>query len=130
MLKTLRFSVRLPSFLLCTLSYYVVLFCKQTCKKLSSKLLLYFPFTGLISAIYGPVIYTAPHVMLLMRATAITRASGNGLGPGNRNFFGPCEMASSRQASAIWGPKKSKPSAKCCGWGKGTSWYARNFLRF
>jgi hypothetical protein len=77
MLKTLRFSVRLPSFLLCVLlSYYVVLFCKQTCKKLSSKLLLYFPFTGLISAIYGPVIYTAPHVMLLMRATSITRASG------------------------------------------------------
>ncbi len=30
---------------------------------------------------------------------------GGGLGPGNRDFFGPCEMASSRLASAIWGPK-------------------------
>ncbi len=32
----------------------------------------------------------------LMRAASITRASGRGLGPGNRDFFGPCEMASSR----------------------------------
>jgi hypothetical protein len=31
---------------------------------------------------------------------------GVGLGPGNRDYFGPCEMASSRLASAIWGPKK------------------------
>ncbi len=37
---------------------------------------------------------------------SITRASGRGLGPGNQDFFGPCEMASSRQASAVWGPKK------------------------
>ncbi len=27
---------------------------------------------------------------------SITRASGRGLGPGNRDFFGLCEMASSR----------------------------------
>ncbi len=27
---------------------------------------------------------------------SITRASGRGLGPGNRDFFGPCEIASSR----------------------------------
>jgi hypothetical protein len=42
---------------------------------------------------------------------SITRASGGGggWGPGNRYFFGPCEMmTSSRQASAIWGPKKSR----------------------
>ncbi len=32
---------------------------------------------------------------------SITRESGRG----NRDFFGPSEMASSRQASAIWGPK-------------------------
>jgi hypothetical protein len=32
---------------------------------------------------------------------SITRASGRGLGPGNQDFFGPCEMASSRQASAV-----------------------------
>jgi hypothetical protein len=38
---------------------------------------------------------------------SITRASGRGLGPENQDFFGPCEMASSRWASAIWGPKKS-----------------------
>jgi hypothetical protein len=37
--------------------------------------------------------------MLLMRA------SGRGLGPGNQDFLGPCEMTSSREASAIWGPK-------------------------
>jgi hypothetical protein len=36
----------------------------------------------------------------------IPRASGRGLGPGKGDFFGPCEMASSHQASAIWGPKK------------------------
>jgi hypothetical protein len=36
---------------------------------------------------------------------SITRASGRGLGPGNRDFFGPCdEMAS---LFAISGPKKS-----------------------
>jgi hypothetical protein len=34
---------------------------------------------------------------------SITRAIGRGSGPGNRDFFGPCEMASSCQASAIWG---------------------------
>ncbi len=38
---------------------------------------------------------------------SITRASGRGLGPGNQDFFGPYEMASSHQASAVWGPKKS-----------------------
>jgi hypothetical protein len=37
---------------------------------------------------------------------SITSASGRGLGPGNQDFFGPCEMASSRKASAIWGTKK------------------------
>jgi hypothetical protein len=40
--------------------------------------------------IYAPIIYTAPYVMVLMRA------SGRGLEPGNREFFGPCEMATSR----------------------------------
>ncbi len=46
--------------------------------------------------IYSPMISTALCVMPLMRAASITRASGMGLGPGNREFFGPCEMASSR----------------------------------
>jgi hypothetical protein len=40
-------------------------------------------------AFYAPMIYTAPCVMLLMRAAYITRASGRGLGPGNRYFLGP-----------------------------------------
>ncbi len=34
--------------------------------------------------------------------------NGRGLGPGNWDYFGPCEMASSRKASANWGPKKSR----------------------
>jgi hypothetical protein len=40
-------------------------------------------------AIYAPMIYTAPCVMLLIRAASITRASGRGLGPGNQDFSGP-----------------------------------------
>jgi hypothetical protein len=47
-------------------------------------------------AISASMIYTAPYVMFLMRAASITRASGRGLGSGKREFFGPCEMASSR----------------------------------
>ncbi len=31
-------------------------------------------------------------IMLLMRAASFMRASGWRLGPGNRDFFGPCEM--------------------------------------
>jgi hypothetical protein len=48
----------------------------------------------IIIAIYAPMIYTAPCVMLLMGAASITRASGMGLVPGNRAFFGPCEASS------------------------------------
>jgi hypothetical protein len=54
------------------------------------------------------MIYTAPCIMLLMQAASITRASGMELGPGNQQFFRSCEMASSRWASAIWGPKNSR----------------------
>jgi hypothetical protein len=39
---------------------------------------------------------------------SITWASGRGLGPGNRDFSGPCEMASSCHGSANRGPKKSR----------------------
>ncbi len=62
----------------------------------------------IVIVIYIPVIYSAPCVMLLMRAASITRASGRGLGPGNCDFFGPCEMASSRHAGEchLVGPKK------------------------
>ncbi len=41
-------------------------------------------------AVYAPMIYTAPSVMLLIRAAYIRRASGRGFGPGNRDFFEPC----------------------------------------
>jgi hypothetical protein len=58
--------------------------------------------TGHILAIYGPMIYTAPYLML--RETSITRASGRGLGPGNQDFFGPCEIASLGECHL--GPKK------------------------
>ncbi len=44
-------------------------------------------------AIYAPTIYTALCIMFLMRAD-ITMASGKGLCPVNREFFGACEMAS------------------------------------
>jgi hypothetical protein len=47
-------------------------------------------------AVYAPMIYTAPCVMPLMRAAFSTWASGRGLGSGNQEFFGSCEMASSR----------------------------------
>ncbi len=55
-----------------------------------------------ILAIYATIIYSVSCVMLLRRAASITRASGRGLGPGNRHFIGPCDMASTRQASATW----------------------------
>jgi hypothetical protein len=39
------------------------------------------------------MIYTAQYVI---KSKYITRASGRGLGPINRDFFGPYEMTSSR----------------------------------
>ncbi len=33
---------------------------------------------------------------------SITRASGRGLGPGNLNFFGPCEMACENPIDAVF----------------------------
>jgi hypothetical protein len=49
-----------------------------------------------IIAIYGPVIFYGPVRNAFDADKSITRASGRGVGPGNRDFFGPCEMASSR----------------------------------
>ncbi len=46
------------------------------------------------------MIYTAPYVMLLMRATPLRGQVIGGL-PGDEDFFGPCEIALSRQVSAI-----------------------------
>ncbi len=47
--------------------------------------------------IYAPMICTAPCVIFLMRVDTLRGhwASGRRLGPGNGEFFGPCEMASS-----------------------------------
>jgi hypothetical protein len=46
-----------------------------------------------------------------MRADTLQGQVGGGLGPGNRDFFEPWGMASSRKASAIWGPKNSRFTA-------------------
>jgi hypothetical protein len=54
------------------------------------------------------MIYTAPH-NAFDAGKSITRASERGLVPGNRDFFGPCEMASSRQVFHL-GPKKDELS--------------------
>jgi hypothetical protein len=53
-----------------------------------------------ISAIYAPMIYKAPCIMILMRAASITWASGRGLGPENLDFLGP-QMALAYQLDAI-----------------------------
>jgi hypothetical protein len=48
------------------------------------------------------MIYKALYIMLLMRANPLRGQVGGGLGSGERDFFfGPCEIALSRQASAI-----------------------------
>jgi hypothetical protein len=53
--------------------------------------------------LYGPVRNA------LMREASITWASGRGLGPGNREFFGPCEMASSRLSPLASSPPTPPP---------------------
>ncbi len=56
--------------------------------------------------IYAPTICTVqPRAECFECVHIHYEGSGRGLGPGILEFFGPCEMASSRQASAIWGPK-------------------------
>jgi hypothetical protein len=57
---------------------------------------------------YAPMVYTAPCVMLLMRAASITWARGRGMGSGNLKFFGP-QMALAYRLDAIsQGPKNAK----------------------
>ncbi len=58
------------------------------------------------------MIYTAPYLMFLMRADTLRGQVGGGWALEMESFFGPCEMASSRWASAIWGPKKSNKIKK------------------
>ncbi len=50
-------------------------------------------------AIYGPMSHSAPVRNVFYACISITRGSGKGLDPGNQDFFGPCEMASSRGLS-------------------------------
>ncbi len=58
-----------------------------------------------VITIYAPMIYTALYIMFWIRAYPVRGQVGCGcMGPGIREFFGPCEMVSSREASAIWGP--------------------------
>jgi hypothetical protein len=40
-------------------------------------------------AIYAPMIYTAPYVMCFMCVDSLQVQVGGGMGPGNRDFFGP-----------------------------------------
>ncbi len=47
--------------------------------------------------IYAPMIYTAPWIMFWMRAYPLRGEVGGGLGPGIPEFFGPCEMGTSRR---------------------------------
>ncbi len=58
-----------------------------------------------VLTIYAPMIYTAPCIMLWMRAYPLRGEVGGGWALEFSSFFGPCKMASSRQVSAIWGPK-------------------------
>jgi hypothetical protein len=48
---------------------------------------------NIIIPIYGSMIYVARYVMLLMRANPLRGKWDGAAGHGNRDFFGPCEMA-------------------------------------
>ncbi len=53
-------------------------------------------------SIYASINYTAPCVMSLMRTDTLRGQVGGGWAL-EWKVFGPCELASSRKASAIWG---------------------------
>jgi hypothetical protein len=69
----------------------------------------YFPLFTIIT-IYGPMIYTAPCVMLLMQAASFTRASGKGFGPGNLEIFGSVKWH--RADRHFWAPNSTRLSAR------------------
>jgi hypothetical protein len=54
------------------------------------------PYPASKITIYAPMIYRAPCIMFWVRAYPLLGQVGGGLGPGIREFFGSCEMASSR----------------------------------
>jgi hypothetical protein len=55
--------------------------------------------------IYGPMIYTAPYVMVLVRASTL-RGPFEGVGPESRDFFGP--LNGYEQSECLLGPKSPK----------------------
>jgi hypothetical protein len=57
------------------------------------------------SGIYGPMIYKAPYIKLLMRANPLRGQVGVGWA---LRIFGPCVKVSNPQVNAIRGPKKSR----------------------
>jgi hypothetical protein len=62
---------------------------KSRLKLLSLKQIHIVKLSSLTVAIYGLMIYIAPYVRNAFdEGKSITRASGRGLGPGNRDFFG------------------------------------------
>jgi hypothetical protein len=60
-------------------------------------------------AIDEPMIYTAER-NIFDASISNTRASGRGLGPGNRDFFGPCERQRTKRVP--FGPKKSRENVR------------------
>jgi hypothetical protein len=56
------------------------------------------PYFAPVLTIYAPMIYTAPCIKFWMRAYPLHGevGGGRGLGPGILEFFGPCEMGTSR----------------------------------
>ncbi len=62
----------------------------------------------LIPVWFSPMIYTAPPYMLLMRPASSTRASGRGLGPGDREIFGALWNGIEPISECHLGPKKAR----------------------
>ncbi len=81
---------------------------------------------GAVLAIYGPIIYTAPYVMLLLRCGQIHYdvEVGGGWTPGKINIFGPCEIASSRIADPCHWIRNLRVQIRILGY------YPRSFSRF
>jgi hypothetical protein len=59
-----------------------------------------------IIAIYGPMIYPAPYVMLLMQADTLRGQVGGVLGPGNQDFLGPVKRHRAIRQVPFGAPKR------------------------
>ncbi len=99
-------SVSLSLFLICPTCVHRYGTCQRVSDREKTIFISAFAFKGRIHglanlcitviAIYAPMIYAAQCIMFWMRAYPLRGQVGGGLGPGNQEFFGPCEMASSR----------------------------------